>query len=289
MTYSVTTASDLESQLRAQVHTGNKPYVVALAGGSASGKTTFAATLASQLGDSCVLFSQDLFQLGKDFINRDRSIYKWDDPENFALQECAKSLQGLAANESVQVPNFDVIANKRLGTRMLTPAPVILWEGIYAIATHELRSTVDRAVYIDAPFAIRLLRRISRFLERPHLEIKEYAVPARQALTFVLNAHVQFVAPQREHADMVVPFPEEIIQLEIDAFIAQCRSIPKEVVGSLPEQTPLEQYTYQGIILELFPDCFTVRQAENLLYRAHLDVNDVATIRSNWRSLSSKY
>ena len=246
---------------------GSTPFVVAIAGGSASGKTTLAQLL-TKLLPNATLFSQDSFQLGQDFAERKTSPYKWDDPKNFCLDQCAVALADLKRGETVVIPAFDVVTNQRSGTEHITPSNHIIWEGIYALGSGDIRRSVDLSVFIDAPFLVRFIRRIGRFFAtRDIAQIDDLSTPARQMLTFVWAAEKDFVLKQRETADFYIPFNDVEIEAELAAFSrtmiqrvpASLRQPPHEnEVHSAPWNDMRIVLTNTSLVIYVHKDCIYV-------------------------------
>jgi len=251
-----------------QESTAQQPYVISIVGGSASGKTTVAKDLAAQFGPEATILSQDLFQFGDDFVGRKTSRYKWDDPDNFDLPNCAQVLAKLRNNEPATVPNYEVVANRRLGTIDIQPKPILIWEGIYASLSPELRELSDLVIYIEVPYIVRFVRRIARFLARK--EIDDMTVPARHMLSFVLRADVDYVSTQKQFADYVLAYNPKYAAS--DTATLQDRAARHTMGWDAKGQAPIKRAALADITLELYNDGFTVRGRNNtVLYAVPLD------------------
>jgi len=181
------------------------PHVLAIAGGSGSGKTTLTRDIAENLSEGGVtILAQDDFQLGWDFVGQETSKYRWDDPENYAPEELFQALSQLKSGQSVDVPCFDLAINKRSGTKSLSPARLIIFEGLHTISD-QFRELVDTSIYVSAPLYARFLRRLFRFMR--DVDPKKGAVTVRHMANFVVDAHLRFVAPQRELGELIVQVP----------------------------------------------------------------------------------
>jgi uridine kinase len=81
------------------------------------------------------------------------------------------------------------------------PRPVVLVEGILVLAIPALRAALDLRVFVDAPADLRLTRRLERDLSQRgrtrHGVIEQYERTVRPM-------HDTFVAPSREHADLLL-------------------------------------------------------------------------------------
>ncbi len=132
---------------------------VGLAGGTASGKTTLARRIATRLGPQCLLISHDLYYL--DVL--EPKGHNYDAPEALDNSLLAAHLDLLAQGQPVPLPIYDFATHTRLKTvNWVDPAPIILLEGILILSIKALRKRCDLTVFVHAPEALRLARRIDR-------------------------------------------------------------------------------------------------------------------------------
>lgn len=279
------TSNDLLSIIASQSHSSERPAVIGIAGGSASGKTTIAQDLTVQLANA-TLFSQDLFQLGSDFQGRKTSPYKWDDPENFALHECAVALAALKRGETAKVPTFDVLVNRRIGTTEIDPADFVIWEGIYALGSNGIRNQVDLSIFVDTPYLVRLLRRIARFFNTRTIEqIDDFSTPVRQMLTFVWKAEKDFVMKQQRFADYCVSFDERALPAEVDNFTStMLQRIPLSL--RTPQSRPqIWEATWSGLQFILCETSFEIHKDSVCLYTAPIVENLMKMVCENLKDI----
>ncbi|MGJ3242419.1 MAG: uridine kinase family protein [Opitutales bacterium] len=200
------TAAVLLSAIDQRRSSIDRPYVVAVAGGSATGKSTqVAARLAEHLGHLCCRIEQDHFQQRSAVIDRLNPRYRWDDPLNYGLEACADLLERLRAGREATMPVYSFMDRRHTGTQTLEARPVILLDGLYA--GHEsLQPWIDMALYVETPLYGRLLRR----LFRNQFERYRNADPARTLQGFlgpVLKAHREQVRDQRGQAHWILQNP----------------------------------------------------------------------------------
>ena len=154
-----------------------KPLIIGIAGGTGSGKTTVARKIAEALPDASVAFL-DMDGYYRDYshlpMDRRRKV-NWDHPEAFDLDLFALHLQALARGEPIEKPEYDFANHVRSGrTERITPADVVVVDGILLFADERIRALFDVKVFVDADADIRLVRRIQRDMserDRPLVEI----------------------------------------------------------------------------------------------------------------------
>ncbi|MBL0174306.1 MAG: uridine kinase [Ignavibacteria bacterium] len=198
--------------------------VIGIAGGSGSGKTTFARLVIERLGaDNVLLVQHDAYY--KDISHQPfevRAASNFDHPDALDTALCAEHIRALKAGRTVEQPLYDFSTHLRTGeTRRLEPRPFIVVDGILILAEESLREQMDLRVFVDAPDAVRLERRSRRdVVERgrtPESILEQWRGS-------VDPMHRAFVEPSRRHADIIVPF-ESMNEAAADAVAEYCRKI----------------------------------------------------------------
>lgn len=185
-----------------------KPLVLAIAGGTASGKTTLAEAVTHALGDRAIRITHDRYYhtLDRALANHpDRvKLHNYDHPDSLETVRLVRDLELLRSGHPAQVPDYDFASSARLPEDRWTtfvPAPVVVVEGILILADEPLRALFDLIVFVDTPDDIRLARRMRRdIVERG----QRAGDVVEQYLTTVRPMHEQFVAPAKAHAHLVL-------------------------------------------------------------------------------------
>lgn len=181
-----------------------KPYIVGIAGGSASGKTSFLNELRAGMpeGSICVI-SQDNYYLPREMQARDvHGQINFDLPTSIHREDFVNDLKKLVAGEQVCRREYD-FNNPRAEPRLVCadPAPIIVMEGLFVFHFTEIWEMLDLKVYIDARHDIKLQRRITRdAVERGYDE----SVVRYQWLHHVMPAYYKFLRPYRDLVDVIV-------------------------------------------------------------------------------------
>jgi uridine kinase len=207
-------------------------YLIGIAGGSGSGKTTFARKIIQKINDpSVVLISQDSYylpSLPSDLKTQTETNF--DHPAAFDWPLLRDHLAHLRAGEPVAVPVYDYKTGRRTSETLLTGrARVVILEGIYALWDEEIRNLLDLKVYLNVEADIRFIRRLHRDVKergRTHDEI------IRRYYDTVRPMHVLYLEPTRKYADIVVGEETDIAADVLTARIKELVSEPGAPVVS---------------------------------------------------------
>ena len=179
--------------------------VIGIAGGSGSGKTTLCRRIISELGeDVALLFQHDAYYRDLDDMPvPDPARINYDHPSSLETTLCGEQLTVLRGGGQIAQPVYDFSTHRRkTETRLLEARPVILVEGILVLAEAALREQMDLAVFVDADADIRIIRRMERDV---HRRGRTLASVRDQYYDTVRPSYDEFVAPSRQHADLIVP------------------------------------------------------------------------------------
>lgn len=181
-----------------------KPFVIGIAGGSGSGKTTFARAVRDALGEEVTLLSHDYYYMPfGDLPLEERKKQNFDHPNSFDTALMARQVQTLLQGETVQRPTYSYTEFTRLSeTVVVKPTPILILEGFLVLESEALRALMDIKLFIDTDSDVRFIRRLLRDTQRRGRSVESIV---NQYLKTVKPMHEQFVEPSKRYADIIVP------------------------------------------------------------------------------------
>src|SRR5437764_1505753 len=135
------------------LHNPITPFIIGVAGGSGSGKTTVSRQIQAAVGVA------DLAYLQHDSYYRDNAHLPWaervsvnyDHPDSLETDLLVQHLQALQRGETIEVPSYDfAIYARQAVTRTVRPTRIILVEGILIFGEKALRELMDMRIFVDA-------------------------------------------------------------------------------------------------------------------------------------------
>jgi uridine kinase len=179
--------------------------VVGFAGGTGSGKTSFAQKVLERVGpDRCVTIAQDAYYKDGSQLTPDaRAAINYDHPDAFDTSLLVQDLRDLKAGRPAPQLTYDhATYSRHVRPDPLAPRPVIILEGILILAEEPLRRLIDIKLFIDTDPDVRILRRLRRDLKERG---RTFESVERQYLQSVRPMHLEFVEPSKRYADLIVP------------------------------------------------------------------------------------
>jgi len=179
--------------------------LIGVAGGTGSGKTSFARKLLARLGpERCLLIAQDAYYKdGSALDSQVRAAVNYDHPDAFDTPLLVEDLRDLKSGRPVPHLTYDhATYTRHVLPDPLTPRPVLLLEGILVLAEESVRRLMDIKLFIDTDADVRILRRLERDIRERG---RTFDSVSRQYLESVRPMHLEFVEPSKRYADLIVP------------------------------------------------------------------------------------
>ncbi len=198
--------------------------IIAIAGGSASGKTTFANVILERIGVERIAYvpHDAYYRSLRTLPDELRNPPNFDHPDSLETELFIAHIKALQRGEPVEIPIYDFATHSRADrVRLVTPRPVILVEGILIFTDRRLRSLFDVMIYVDPDPDIRFIRRLRRDIEERGRTVESVV---EQWLTTVRPMHLEFVEPSKRYAHIIVP-EGGLNEVAMDMIVTQIQAL----------------------------------------------------------------
>jgi uridine kinase len=180
-------------------------YIIGVAGGSGSGKTTVSRKVAEQFsGEEVVVLTHDSYYRAQPDKSLDeRRLTNYDHPDSLETELMVEHLKKLQNGESVRVPIYDFVNHDRAADPVeVFPKKVIVVEGILIFENKDLREMMDLKVFVQTDDDIRFIRRLERDIKQRGRTMEQVI---EQYKTSVKPMYEMFVEPAKKYADVIIP------------------------------------------------------------------------------------
>ena len=181
------------------------PFVIGVAGGSGSGKTTVVRRIVESLGpDQVSLLEHDRYYRDRaDLRLEERAALNYDHPDSLETDLLVQHVNELRAGRRIEKPVYDFARHQREPSTMtVEPRRAIIVEGILIFTDAALRRLMDVKVFVDADDDTRFIRRLQRDIAERGRTVTSVI---EQYLGTVKPMHLDFVEPSKRYADVIIP------------------------------------------------------------------------------------
>ena len=200
-----------------------RPFIIGIAGGTGSGKTSVVNEIVKSLNNNNVVVIQH------DSYYRDRSHLPFEERENInfdhpdALETdlLIQHFKDLIAGRKISIPAYDFKAHTRKrGGVLIAAQQTIIVEGILIFVEKRLRKLMDVKIFVDTDDDIRFIRRVQRDINDRGRSIESVI---SQYLETVRPMHIEFVEPSKKYADIIIPEGHNPVALDMVVSLIQNR------------------------------------------------------------------
>ena len=206
----------IAKQIAARAKTAS-PFLVGIGGGVASGKSTFAAELATALageGTPAQIVSLDGYLKTNAALQAAGLAHRKGFPETFDFARLLADVAQMRAGEAVRAPHYDHAANDVVeGGTVVAPGGVLILEGVIALSS-ELAARLDFKIFLDTDLEVARARyeaRVHRVASQdPSHPLNTIPVEQRASVLNMvwvevnLRNYSEHIARTKEVADVVV-------------------------------------------------------------------------------------
>lgn len=180
-------------------------FIIGIAGGSGSGKTTVVKNIIQRLPkDSVSVISQDAYYKDHGHLSdEEKKKINFDHPASIEFDLLNKHIDQLLQGQPIDRPIYSYVTCARSKeTVKVYPTKVIIVEGILIFTNARLRNKFDVKIFVDADMDDRLMRIIRRDLIERGRSVQDVLDHYEK---FVKPMHLQFIEPTKRYADIIVP------------------------------------------------------------------------------------
>jgi uridine kinase len=182
-----------------------RPVLIAVAGGSSSGKTTVVDKITANLvGYGVVVIKHDdYYKDQSEMTMEERRVVNYDHPFSIDNDLFYEHLEQLMNNQSIQKPTYDFVQLTRAkNTEFIQPGKIIIIEGILILEDKRIRDLADIKIFVEADDDLRFIRRLKRDIKERGRTLESVV---EQYLSTVKPMHYAFVKPTKRYADIIIP------------------------------------------------------------------------------------
>jgi len=180
-------------------------FIIGIAGGTGSGKTTVVKKIIELLPkDEVAIIPQDSYYRDHSHLPlEERQEMNFDHPRSLEFSLLIEHIKLLKSGHPIQQPIYSYLTCTRSKESILVePKKVVIVEGILILANAQLRNLMDIKVFVDADNDDRLMRVIMRDIVERGRSVNK--VLERYEKT-VKPMHLQFIEPTKRYADIIIP------------------------------------------------------------------------------------
>ncbi|KAI9893187.1 MAG: Uridine-cytidine kinase-like 1 [Vezdaea aestivalis] len=182
-------------------------FIIGLAGGSGSGKTSLAKEIVSLLNlPWVVILSMDSFYKSLSAEESQAAFkneYDFDAPEAIDFDILVEKVKDIKQGRKAEIPAYSFAKHQREEkTESIYSPHVLVLEGIFALYDSRILDLLDMKIFAEADADTCLARRITRDVESRGRDVEGCI---KQWFAFVKPNFERYVEPQRKKADIIVP------------------------------------------------------------------------------------
>jgi uridine kinase len=200
------------------------PFVIGVAGGSGSGKTTVVRRIVDSLGlEQVTWLDHDRYYRDRNDLRlEERASLNYDHPDALETDLLVEHVRALKSGRPVAAPQYDFTRHARLAqTDEFVPRRALIVEGILVFTDAALRELMDLKVFVDTDSDTRFIRRLQRDVAERGRTMESVI---DQYQSTVKPMHLEFVEPSKRYADVIIPLGGHNT-VAVDLLLTMLRSV----------------------------------------------------------------
>ena len=201
-----------------------RPLIIAIAGGSASGKSTVVREIVNRLKslDVSIICHDDYYKDQTHLSMEERVKTNYDHPSSLDNDLLVEHLKLLMEGKSIDKPEYDFKTHNRMKeTTRVNPTKVIFVEGILVLEDKRIRDLSDVKIFVKSDEDIRFIRRLKRDIEERGRDLDSVI---NQYLSTVKPMFNKYVNPSSRYADIIIPNDNKH-DVAVDFLVAKIKDI----------------------------------------------------------------
>ena len=185
----------------------DKPCLIGIAGGSASGKTTISNNIFNSLTEKSlrgyIISIDDFYISTTDEERNDIENIDFDNPKRIDFSELESVLKNVIDRKNVSVPNYDFKTCKRTHNSIINCKNIdfVIIEGLFCLHNENIRKLLDASIFIDIPDNIRWKRRVERDVIERGANLNDLVEYYNK---FVKPGYEKYILPTKKYSDKIL-------------------------------------------------------------------------------------
>ncbi|PKK96192.1 MAG: uridine kinase, partial [Tenericutes bacterium HGW-Tenericutes-3] len=183
----------------------NKPLLILVSGGSASGKSTVVQEILNKAGlDDVLIIKHDDYYLSQaDLPLEQRIKMNYDHPSSLDNELLYDHLSLLLQGKPIEKPvyNFDLYTRDSK-TETTYPKPIIIIEGILILENEKIRDLSDMNLFVELDDDTRFIRRMLRDMKERGRSLESIITQYEKTVKPMFH---KYIKPTKRYADVIIP------------------------------------------------------------------------------------
>jgi len=183
----------------------NKPLLILVSGGSASGKSTVVQEILNKAGlDDVLILKHDDYYLSQANLPLEQRIkMNYDHPSSLDNELLYDHIKLLLNGKPIQKPvyNFDLYT-RYPETETVYPKPIIIIEGILILENEKIRDLSDINLFVELDDDTRFIRRMLRDMKERGRSLESIITQYEKTVKPMFH---KYIKPTKRYADVIIP------------------------------------------------------------------------------------
>lgn len=202
----------------------SRPFIVGIAGGSCSGKTTLAKALLKKYQQFASLIMFDDYFIDPGDVNLQE--IDWESIDRYDIKRLRNDLSQLKSGETiVYASNSRESSEEGIQSKTIEPKPLIIVEGFLLFADLQVRNHLNLTIFLDVPEQEIVKRRLARKIGNSPWDAEDYIYNK------LLKGHRDYVLPSKVFAGHVIDATksQDNVTDQIDALITSNKNLQTKI------------------------------------------------------------